>query len=391
MRTFGKWLGRILLALVLAAAVAGYWNRDALTRLMAVNSLFDAEHIVQNFSNMDTLFHTAAVARGTGAVALLPDGPALAMPDDFAAWADRRAVTSLVVLSGGALVYETYRMGTGPGDRRISWSVAKSWLSALFGVVLDEGTIADLDDPVTKYAPKLAGGAYDGASIRNVLNMASGVTFDEDYFDFWSDINRMGRILALGGSMDDFAAGLDDSFAAPGTRWQYVSIDTHVLSMVLRGATGRSIPDLMSEKIMIPMGVEAEPYYVTDGYGVAFVLGGLNLTTRDYARMGQLFLDDGVFNGRRIVPADWVRASTTPSAPTAPGALQYGYQWWIPADASEGEFLARGVYGQYVYIDRASDVVIATTGADRDFRAEGAFADSLGMFRRIADRAKQER
>ncbi len=391
MRTFGKWLGRILLALVLAVVVVGVWKRDALTRLGAVNSLFAEDRIVGNFSHMDRLFETAPVPRGDGPVSTLPVGAPLTMLEDFEEWSARRAVTSLVVLKDGALVHESYRLGTGPDDLRISWSVAKSYLSALFGVLLTEGAVESLDDPVTKYAPSLVGGAYDGASIRNVLNMASGVSFDEDYFDFWSDINRMGRVLALGGSMDSFAARIEDTFTEPGTQWQYVSIDTHVLSMVLRGATGRSIPELLSEKIVVPMGLEAEPYYVTDGYGVAFVLGGLNFTTRDYARMGQMFLQDGAWNDRQIVPSDWVRASTVPSAPTEPGAIQYGYQWWIPADAVPGEFLARGVYGQYVYVNRPAGVVIATTGADRTFRETGAFVDSLEMFRRIATQPDQER
>ena len=371
-----------VLLLILAALAA--WNREALVRLNAVNTLFAEDRIVWNFSHMDTLFHTVTVPRGDGPVSELPEGDPQIMPADFDEWLSRRAVTSLVMLRDGAVVHESYHLGTGTSDKRISWSVAKSYLSLLFGVLLDEGHVESLDDPVTKYAPELAGSAYDGASIRSVLNMASGVTFDEDYLDFWSDINKMGRVLALGGSMDDFAAGLDETFVAPGTQWQYVSIDTHVLSMVLRGATGRSIPDLLSEKIIAPMGLEAEPYYITDGYGVAFVLGGLNLPTRDYARMGQMVLQGGAYDGRQIVPADWITQSTDPSAPTAPGAIQYGYQWWIPADARPGKVLARGVYGQYVYIDRAAGVVIATTGADRAFREAGAFDDSLDMFRRLA-------
>ncbi len=392
MRTLGKWLGRAVLVLGLVAVVGCIWKRDAVTRLFAVNSLFDAERIVHNFSHMNSLFHTVPVPRGTGPVSPLPAGPALAMPEDFGAWAERRAVTSLVVLSEGALVHETYLQGTGPEDLRASWSVAKSYLSALFGIVVAEGAIDSLDDPVTKYAPALTGGAYDGASIRNVLNMASGVSFDEDYFDFWSDINKMGRVLALGGSMDRFAAKMDETFIAPGAQWQYVSIDTHVLSMVLRGATGRPIAELLSEKVIAPMGLEAEPYYVTDGHGVEFVLGGLNLRTRDYARMGQMFLQNGAWNGQQIVPAGWVEASTAPSAPTEPGAaMRYGYQWWIPGDAEPGEFLARGVYGQYVYVNRPAGVVIAANGADRQFREDGAFPDVLDMFRRIVALAQQER
>jgi len=154
--------------------------------------------------------------------------------------------------------------------------------------------------------------------------------------------------------------------------------------MVVRGATGRSVTDLLSEKIITPMGLEYAPYYVTDGAGVAFVLGGLNLTTRDYARMGQMFLQNGRYNGQQIVPADWVAASTAPSAPTTEGQIGYGYQWWIPQDATEGEFMARGVYGQYIYINRADGVVIATNAADRKFREAGISDQNIAIFRQIS-------
>ena len=123
---------------------------------------------------------------------------------------------------------------------------------------------------------------------------------------------------------------------------------------------------------------------MTDGAGVAFVLGGLNLTTRDYARMGQMFLQNGRYNGQQIVPADWIAASTAPSAPTAEGQIGYGYQWWIPQGATEGEFMARGVYGQYIYINRADGVVIATNAADRKFREAGVSDQNIAIFRQIS-------
>ena len=382
MRTFGKWLGRILLMLVLAAVVVGLWKREEITRLMAVNSLFSADKIVSNFSNMDGAFLTMPVPRGDGETSRLPYGPETEMPPELDEWIAARNVTSLVVMHQGQIVYENYFLGTGPDDRRVSWSVAKSFLAALFGVLVEEGAIASLDDPVVQYAPVLKGGAYDGATILHVLNMASGITFNEDYLDYNSDINRMGRVLALGGTMDDFATGLTETFAPSGDVWQYTSIDTHVLGMVIRGATGRSIPDLLSEKIIAPLGMEQAPYYLTDGVGVAFVLGGLNVTTRDYARFGQMILQGGEWNGQQVVPADWVELSTTPNAP---GGVLYGYQWWMPEGAEPREYMARGIYGQYIYINERTGVVIATTGADRNFRVDGVAAENEAMFRLIAN------
>ncbi|MHA6264468.1 serine hydrolase domain-containing protein [Arenibacterium sp. CAU 1754] len=385
MRTFGKWLGRGIFALILVAAGIGVWKREEITRLMAVNSLFSEEKIVANFSNMDAAFLTVPIPRGPLPTSPLPHGAETKLAADVQDWITDRAVTSLLVLQDGKVRYEEYFRGTTAQDRRISWSIAKSYLSALFGVLLKEGAIASLDDPVTQYAPQLTGSAYDGASVRNVLNMASGVTFDEDYLDYDSDINRMGRVVALGGKLDDFAAALRDTFARPGETWKYVSIDTHVIGMIIRGATGRSVPDLLAEKIIAPLGQEQDAYYVTDGAGVAFVLGGLNLTTRDYARFGQMILQNGAYGGTQVVPQDWIAQSTTPSAPTDDGNMGYGYQWWVPADGHAGEFTGRGIYGQYLYIDQSKGVVIVVTAADRGFRGDGVNEANIVMLRRIAD------
>ena len=385
MRKFIRIAFRAALVLAIILAAIAFWKREQIKRLLAVNSLFKQEKIVSNFSHMDTMFLIRPLDRGTGEVSPLPKGTPAELPVEVADWVKDRSVTSLLVMKDGKRVTEEYYLGTGPDDLRISWSVAKSFLSALFGIVMQEGAISSLDDPVTKYAPSLKGSAYDGATIRNVLNMSSGVKFNEDYLDFNSDINRMGRVLALGTSMDGFAAGLEETEYQPGERWQYVSIDTHVIGMVIRGATGRSIPELLEEKIIIPLGLEKAPNYVTDGYGVAFVLGGLNMTTRDYARFGQMILNGGQWNGRQIVPQDWIEQSTSPSAPTAKGQTQYGFQWWIPADATEGEFFARGIYGQYIYINRPLGVVIASNAADRKFREPGVADQNIAIFRLIAN------
>ena len=385
MRRLGRIVFRIILVLVIVVAALAIWKREEIQRLLVVNSLFDADKIVGNFSSMEAAFLKTDLPKGDGPTYVFPKGEAITLPVGADQWIKDRSVTSLIVLKDGEMRFEEYYLGTSAEDRRISWSVAKSYLSALFGVVMAEGAIDSLDDPVIKYAPELAASAYKDATVRNVLNMASGVEFDEDYLDFNSDINRMGRVLALGQKMDDFTASIDSSFAEPGASWQYVSIDTHVIGMVIRGATGRPISELLTEKILAPLGMEQDGYYVTDGVGVAFVLGGLNFTTRDYARFGQMIANDGAFNGAQIVPADWITASTTPSAPTKEGRQQYGFQWWMPSDARPGEYFARGIYGQYIYIDHPRNIVIVTNGADRGFRNQGVNSSNIEMFRTIAE------
>lgn len=361
----------------------GAWKRNDIKRLLAVNALFSEKNIVTNFSNMEAIFFNTNLGVPNAPTSGLPHEPKT-MPDGLGGWIEDRSVTALVVLKDGKIAHEDYFKDTTPEDLRISWSVAKSFLSALMGIVIADGDIESIDDPVTKYATDLAGSAYEGATIRNVLNMASGVTFDEDYLSFSSDINKMGRVLALGGSMDKFSAGLKGRDRDAGTGWQYVSIDTHVIGMIIRGATGREIPELMAEKLLAPLGLEVDPLYLTDGKGVAFVLGGLNLRTRDYARFGQMFAQGGMYNGQQVVPADWVTDSTAISAPTEAGETQYGFQWWLAEDAKPGEYFARGIYGQYIYIDTESNVVVASNAADREFEEEGSFEQNLAMFREIA-------
>jgi len=387
MRRVLVWAARVVLVLVVVALALAFWKRDELSRLYAVLTLFDEDRIVHNFSHMDEAFLTSPLPRADSAVSPLPYGTQWDLPADIADWIARRHVTGIVVLKGGAIVHESYYLGTGPEDRRISWSVAKSLLSALTGVLIEQGRIpGGLDAPVAELVPELAGSAYDGATLRDVLQMSSGVHFNEDYLDFWSDINRMGRVLALGRSMDAFAAGIHQRDADPGARMQYVSIDTHVVSMVLRGATGETLQDLMAENIVGPMGFEAEPYYVTDGLGVPFALGGLNMTTRDYARFGQMMANGGIWQGVQVVPAEWVTESTRPSAPTSGDQSGYGYQWWIPQGWSDGEFTAQGVYGQYVYVNRPLGVVIAVNSADRGFEDPGVEQENYAVLRSIAAR-----
>ncbi|MEM6887262.1 MAG: serine hydrolase [Pseudomonadota bacterium] len=383
LRRFLRTFGYISLLLIVIVIGAGIWYRDAITRLMAVNTLFEEDRIVRNFSAMDQAFLTTPI--NAPEAAALSKSETLLLPAGLEDWMASRRVTSLVVLQGGDVVFETYRLGTTPQDLRVGWSISKSYLSALTGILVEQGDIGSLDDRVIDYVPALRNGAYHRATIRNVLNMATGVTFDEDYDNPNSDINRMGRVLALGQKMDTFASELTETFQDPGTDWNYVSIDTHVLAMVLRGATGRGIADLMEDKIFDPLGATRSPYYLTDGSGTAFALGGINATTRDYARFGQMFLQGGTWNSKQIVPADWVETSTTASAPTAPDEMGYGYQWWIPWDARPREYMARGIYGQYLYINEEADTVIALTAVDPAYRQRATVEENLAMFREIAD------
>ena len=397
---------RILTGIVLVLLVLAGLNWDSIQRLIHVKSLFDADKIVHNFSHMDDLLFSSALPRSgeehVWEISLSP------LPVNFidrgkekrtAAMLKELQTTALVVIKDGSIVFENYYKGTGKDDLRISWSMSKSFVSALTGLALERGDIESIDDPVTRYAPILKGSAYDGVPLRHVMNMASGIQFDENYLDPGSDINHMGTVLALGGSLDDFAADQTSITRPSGTAWQYCSIDTHVISMVLRAATGKTLQEYFVENLWSKIGASADARYSTDGDGNAFALGGLNMRTRDYALFGELIRNQGRRGDQQIIPADWVANSTSQTAPPAPegagvstedgSSFGYGYQWWIPPN-SDGEFFAVGVYGQFLYINPKAGIVIAKNAAHREFmssdeKGESYMAQNITLFRGIAE------
>lgn len=396
---------RIFLFLILGLALLIGLNWQKINRLMTVNSLFDADNIVENFSNMDAAFLHQDLERGDTPfvwpedIQPLPEAVTVAgKEENLSDLLETLDTTALVVIKDGTLIHESYYRGTEKDDLRISWSVAKSFMSGLYGSALESGEIQSLDDPVTQYVPALKGIAYDGASLRNVLNMASGVRFNEDYLDPQSDISKMGRVIGLGGSMDEFVETLTERQYEPGTHMQYVSIDTHVAAMALRRATGKTLHQLFNETYGAHLGFGKSPYYITDGEDVAFALGGLNLRTRDYAKFGELFRLKGLWQGKQVIPAEWTTQSIRHSAPTmSERGVGYGYQWWVPMPQDgvhAGDFFGVGIYGQYVYVNPSHGIVIAKNAADREFlEPQAGYLTSMGvnidMFRSLAEQLGQ--
>ena len=289
---------KILVIALLLLLTAAAFNWDKLVNLHKVITLFDEENIVHNFVNMQEALPTITIKSDSEPYYFAKTEQAL--PENFvfngktvlsADFLQQTATTALVVLKDDTITHESYSLSTTAKDKRISWSVAKSFLSALVGVAVEQGKIKDLNDLVTDYAPSLKGSGYDGVTIKNVLQMSSGVQFNEDYKDFFSDINRMGRLLALGGSFDEFAASLKTE-RAQGQYLHYVSVDTHVVGMVLRGATGESIADYFKKHLWDKIQPEADTFYLTDELGEPMVLGGLNMRAVDYLKFGKLYRDN---------------------------------------------------------------------------------------------------
>src|SRR6516162_7947189 len=195
-------------------------------------------------------------------------------------------VAGLVIMKNGEVVLEDYELGTGPETRWPSYSMAKSVSSTLIGAALFDGSIASLDDPVTKYVPVLKGGAYEGVSVRNVIQMASGVKWSETYTDPKSDRRKLLEIQLQEkpGTILPFMSGLGRA-GAPGTIWNYNTGETFVVGAVLEGATHRPLADYLSEKIWKPWGMEFEAQWQLESpKGIGWAGGGLAATLLDFGR-----------------------------------------------------------------------------------------------------------
>jgi CubicO group peptidase (beta-lactamase class C family) len=309
------------LVMVLFLGIGSAIFHERLIRLYRVIRLFDQDVIVENFRHMDGIIGTRTVHMADQATTFAKDPQPL--PASFIyngesvnlkQFLKDQYTTGMIVIKDNKIAFEEYWLGNDDKSVVISWSVAKSMISALIGIAVDERLIRSVYDPVTDYVPFLKGTGYDNVPIKHILQMSSGIGFDENYGDFNSDINRLGRLLALNTSIDDFVASLKN-IREPGTYNQYVSMDTQVLSMVLREVTGKTVAEYMEERLWKRIGTESDGYWLIDNKGVEIVFGCFNAVLRDYARFGMLYLNDGQWNDETVVPADWVKASVTPDGP----------------------------------------------------------------------------
>jgi len=264
-------------------------------------------------------------------------------------------VAGLLVIRDGRIVLERYEQGHGPQHPWTSFSVAKSVLSLLFGAALRDGSLRSIDDPVSRYLPALRGSAYDAVSIRQLLQMSSGVAWNDDDADPSSDLLQMSRLGMRGGveAVLGYMKRLPRR-APAGSAFNYNTGETNIAGALLRAATGRSLARYLSEAIWKPAGMESDAYWLLLRRNDAEYAGCcLSATLRDYGRLGLLALRDGVAaDGTHLLPAGWMAASTTP----APTRHDYGYLWWLEG---EGRYAASGMFGQYIYVDPGQQTVVA--------------------------------
>jgi CubicO group peptidase (beta-lactamase class C family) len=354
---------------------------------------------VNPFRNIDRLFPTRVVKRGAAARELPPGEPALG---DFSFELDGKTfdlydvlslnrVSGFLVLHEGKVVFEKYLLGNVETTRWMSMSVVKSMTAALIGAAIRDGYIGSIDDPIVDYLPRLRGSAYDGVTVRHLLQMTSGVAWNETYTDPSSDRRRMldAQIGQRPGEILDLMASLPRA-AEPGTRWNYSTGETHVAGALVAAATGMNVADYLSDKVWSRAGMEADAtWWLESPDGLEVGGSGLSATLRDYARFGLFMLDDGVIDGERILPEGWMDAAASRKQVDGK-TVEYGYMLWpLHGDS----YAAIGIFGQFVFVDPDIGLVVAMWGAQpKPLGKEGVdeyrFLEALsGYFESRQDRA----
>ncbi len=386
----------VILAMLVLAIVLYSPN---IYKLYKLATLYNEKSIAKNFISINKIFDTSNPISASEKPFVfekedfeLPDsyefeGEQLNLIEGL----DHFHTDGLIILHDGKMLFEKYWNGNTKDSKHIAFSVSKSYLSALFGIAIEEGLIKSIDDNVSIYLDDFEGTGYEDVKIKNLLQMSSGIEFNEDYADPNSDINRFARATAKGSSFRDFAKTLKNG-KKQGTYNHYVSLDTQVLGMILESVTDMPLREYLYKRIWSKIGTESDAYYIADKTGTDMALGGLNATLRDFSKFGQLYLNEGSWDGEQIVPKSWVVKSHTPDAPhLMPNAGDlsssewgYGYQWWIPGDPLT-DYTAHGIFNQFIYVDPVSNVVIAKTSSNHRFRSEKEYSKAahIAMFRSI--------
>ena len=358
------------------------------------------------FQHVREILPTVQVWRGDGPTSSLPtelqqvdevsfeiDG----WQGNISGFLDNNYVDGLLVLHRGKVVVERYLNGMTARTPHLSQSVAKSIVGTVAGILIGRG-IVDPAAPVVQYLPELAATAYRGATVRDVLDMTSGVVFDETYT---APDSHMALLDAASGWKErkdpawptnvwDLVLTLTEAECAHGASFRYRSIETDVLAFILQRATSTPLGELVSQELWAPLGAEEDGYFTVDSAGYALADGGFNATLRDYGRFALLHVNRGEINGRRVVPAGWIDDTRFGARPELFGGVYhevlpngaYRNQFWIEG-GGRGAFMARGVFGQLVYIDPEADFAAIILSSWPDFISSTRMRTALSAVKAI--------
>ena len=354
-------------------ASAGYPKGDRTT-------IFEVTSLVGTHSHLDEIFPARVVHKAPTPSRLVRVAePAITWRfenrdfslDDYLA---RNPVTGLLIARGDTILVERYQYGRTDQHRFTSWSMAKTVTAMLVGIAIAEGRIRSVDDQAAAYVPELAGTEYGRTSLRHLLQMSSGVRFEEEYTGR-DDASRLAEatFLLRGPGGPGVMTQFNERATAAGTKFYYASGETQVLGLVLRAATNRPPAEFLQSRIWQLIGAESDASWLIDNAGQESTYCCLNAVLRDYARFGLLLAHDGNWRGRQIIPAAWVTAATTvaPDQPhlrpgTAMPFFGYGYQTWI-RPGERRMFSLRGIRGQLINVDPQSKLVMVNTSVHKRF------------------------
>jgi CubicO group peptidase (beta-lactamase class C family) len=333
------------------------------------------------FSHYDEIFPTRRIKRAATPW-LFKRAPAElsyaynGKPSSLADYLARNPVTGLLIAKDDRILFEHYQYGRTDRDRLSSQSMVKSITGMLIGIAIAEGAIKSVDDTAETYVPGLKGTEYGATPLRALLHMSSGVDFGEekdngrDLDRLWVDMVRRHWFHSKGTVAS--IAQFNRRIAAPGTRFYYASIEPDVLGLVLHYAVNKSASDYLQEKLWQPIGAEADASWLVDAEGFEVAHGFFNAVLRDYARLGRLLAHDGAWEGKQIIPAQWMIDATTVRASDgylAPGKADptfgYGYLLFLFPGARR-QFAMFGFLGQRILVDPAAKLVMVQTAVDEN-------------------------
>jgi CubicO group peptidase (beta-lactamase class C family) len=281
---------------------------------------------------------------------------------------ENMGTVAFLVIKDDSLLHEQYWDGYGADSYSNSFSMAKTFVGMLVGVAIKEGKIKGLDQPVSDFIDEFKEGEKSKVTVGHLLTMSSGIDFDENYVSpvaypaaayYGSDVKEL--TLSYGMAEE------------PGKIFRYLSGNTELLAMIIQKSTGMSISEYMSEKIWKPVGAKHSAYWSLDGEnGIEKAYCCFNSNARDFAKLGELYLDSGRWNGKQIVPVDFVLRSVKPADLKDPDGKQidnYGYAWWLLPDYKGHKiFYARGILGQYIFCIPDQNMVVVRLGKKREKR-----------------------
>ena len=358
----------------------------------------EMRHLVATYSHFDELTPARIVARAAASWSF----QRAAEPEIYysfggerhtiADYLSRQPTTGLLLARDDTVLYEHYQYARSDRDRFLSQSMAKTITSMLIGIATADGLIKSIDDDAATYVTALAGTEYGKTPIRALLHMSSGVDFKETY-DGQDDIARLGRDLfgRPGKPPAVSLAQFNTRVAPPDMQWHYASSETEVLGLILRAVTGKPVADYLSEKIWQRIGTEADASWAIDGTGQEVTFCCFNAVLRDYARFGRLLAHDGAWNGREVIPRQWLMDATTvrsSDAHLAPGVATkyygYGYQVWLLPGADR-RFVLLGIRGQMIFVDPATKLVMVHTAVRPKAVDRAASAETIALWLAVVD------